>query len=124
MPLIRIGEEHTLFYDPVIYGELLFRGVVRSFLALLNPHIISNHYLVAGLAGVIAPLFFLIGLAVSLRYRKQLRFSLPLIWFFGGMIILSVLSAFPPSQAHLVAIIPVLALLSAVGLVVVIESFV
>jgi 4-amino-4-deoxy-L-arabinose transferase-like glycosyltransferase len=122
MPLIQIGEQHTLFYDPVIYGELIFRGVVRSFLALFNPHIISNHFLVSGLIGVVTPVFFLIGLGVSLRSSRQLRFALPVMWFLGGVILLSVISAYPPAQTHLVSIIPVIALLSAIGLVAVIES--
>jgi hypothetical protein len=123
MPLLHIGEDYTLFYDPVIYGELIFRGAIRTFLAIFDPYIISNHFLFSGLAGVVTPVFFLIGLAVSLRHRNQRRFGLLVIWFFAGMIFLSVISAFPPSQGQLVPIIPVLALLSAVGLVAVTESF-
>lgn len=117
MPLIPIGENQTIFYEPVIYGELLVRGTVRTVVSLFNPYVIFEHFLVSGLAGVITPVFFLIGTALSLRYRKQLRFALPLIWVSGGLVFLSILAAFPPRHTHLVSIIPGLALISAVGLV-------
>lgn len=122
MPLIQIGEHHRLFYDPVIYAELIYRGTVRTFLAFFDPYLVQNHFLVAGLAGAITPVFLLMGLVVCLRYRKELHFALILIWFLGGTISLSVLSAFPPAQTHLVSIIPALALISAIGLFSVMES--
>ncbi|HSL46531.1 MAG TPA: glycosyltransferase family 39 protein [Anaerolineales bacterium] len=117
LPLIHIGEQHRLFFDPVIYGELMYRGMVRTFLAMFNPYVVSNHFLVTGLAGVITPVFFLIGIVVCLRYGKQLRFGLPALWLLGGMIFLSAISAFPPSQTHFVSTIPALALVSGAGLV-------
>lgn len=113
--LIHIGE-NTIFYEPVIYGELIYRGIVRTFLAMFNPFIVSEHFLNSGLSGVITPVFFLIGLAISLRAVKQLRFALPLIWFVGGMFFLSILGAFPPRHTHMVSIIPCLALIAGVGL--------
>ena len=116
IPLFSQGGQETAFYDPVIYGELLLRGTVRTILAIFNPFIVYEHFLVTGLTGVITPVFFLIGLGISLGYRKQLRFGLPLIWLTGGLIFLSIIGAFPPRHTHLVSVIPVLALISGVGL--------
>jgi len=121
-PLIHVGGRDPIFYDPLIYNELLFRGTVRTLLALFDPYIAYEHFLNTGLAGVITPVFFLIGLALSLRYRKQLRFGLPLIWFLGGIFFLSIIGAFPPRHTHLVSVIPALALISGAGLMAVTDS--
>lgn len=116
MPLIHLGGDHTIFYEPVIYGELFYRGVVRTFLALFNPYIVFEHFLNTGLSGVITPIFFLIGLALSLRSLKQLRFALLMIWLVSGMLFLSIVGAFPPRHTHMVSIIPCLALIAGAGL--------
>jgi 4-amino-4-deoxy-L-arabinose transferase-like glycosyltransferase len=121
-PLIQLGEDQTIFYNPGIYGELLYRSTVRTFLAMFNPYIVSEHFLNSGLSGVISPVFFLIGLVLSLRQVKQLRFALPLLWITGGMLLLSILNTFPPRHTHLVSIIPSLALVSAIGLTAAAES--
>ncbi len=122
MPPIQIGENHTIFYDPLIYGELILRGTVRTFFSMFNPHIVFEHFLNTGLAGVISPAFFLIGIALGFRCWKQVRFALPLIWILSGMIFLSILNSFPPRHTHLVSIIPALALVSGAGLTAVAES--
>ena len=116
MPPIKIGEHHTIFYDPLIYSELITRGTVRTFLSMFNPYIVFEHFVNSGLSGVITPMFLLIGLALSLRYWKQSRFGLPLIWLFGGMLFLSILNSFPPRHTHLVSIIPAMALIAGAGL--------
>lgn len=121
-PLIQLGDDHTIFYEPGIYGELLYRGTVRTFFAMFNPFIVHEHFLNSGLAGVITPIFFLIGLVLSLRRLRQLRFALPLIWLTGGMLFLSILNTFPPRHTHMVSIIPGLALVSAIGLTAAAES--
>ena len=122
IPLAGLSDKDTWFYNPVIYGELLLRGTVRTILAIFDPYIIFEHFLVTGLAGVLTPIFFLVGLAISLRYGKQLRFGLPLLWLVAGLFFLSVIGAFPPRHTHLVSVIPALALISGMGLVAVIES--
>jgi hypothetical protein len=122
MPLINVGEDHTIFYDPAIYGELMYRGFVRTMIAMFDPYIVSEHFLNSGLAGVVAPVFFAIGLAIGLRSLKQLRFALPVIWFTGGIVFLSVLNAFPPRHTHLVSIIPCLALIAGAGLTAIAEK--
>ncbi len=121
-PLIPVGEHDTLFYNPVIYGEMIRRGLIRTFLANFDPFIVSEHFLNTGFAGVITPIFFLVGLALSLRRIRQFRFGLPLLWFVAGMFFLSVFGSFPPRHTHLVAVIPALALISAAGFMAIIES--
>jgi hypothetical protein len=119
---IPFSKYDTLFYDPVIYRELLLRGTVRTLIAIFDPHIIREHFLVTGFAGTIPSVFFLIGLALSLRLWKQLRFGLPLIWLASGLLFLSIIAAFPPRQTHLVSIIPAFAMISGVGLCATVES--
>ncbi len=117
MPFIHFGYNDTIFYNPVIYRELLFRGTIRTLTSLFDPHIVREHFLVTGFTG--APIFsvlFLVGLVLSLRRWKELRFGLPLIWLLAGLFFLSVIAAFPPRNTHLVSVIPVLALISGMGL--------
>ncbi len=121
-PLIPIGSQNTMFYNPTIYGKMLTRSTVRSVFALFDPFIVAEHFLNTGLAGVITPVFFLIGLMVSLRHIKQIRFGLPLLWFASGMLFLSIIGTFPPRHTHLVSVIPAMALISAVGLVAILNS--
>ena len=122
MPFIHFSNRDTIFYDPAIYKELLVRGTVRTLVSIFDPHIVREHFLVTGFAGSIAPVFFLIGLALSFRLWKQLRFGLSLIWLFAGLLFLSVIAAFPPRQTHLVSVIPVIALFSGIGLSAAVES--
>lgn len=117
MPLIKVNDKITLFYDPTIYGELLTRGAIRTFLVMFDPFIINERFMTSSLAGVISPVFFLIGLALSLHNWKQIRFGFSLIWLVSGMILLSVIGAFPPQYTHLVSIIPVIALMTGIGLI-------
>ena len=56
-----------------------------------------------------------LGLGLSLRTIKQTRSILLLTWLGAGLFFLSIIAAFPPRHTHLVTIIPVLALLSALG---------
>jgi 4-amino-4-deoxy-L-arabinose transferase-like glycosyltransferase len=123
MPLVKATGNIMLFYDPMIYGELLARGVIRTFLVMFDPFIVNERFMTSSLAGVISPVFFLIGLALSLRNWKQIRFGLLLIWLFSGTILLSVIGAFPPQYTHLVSIIPVIALMTGIGLIGIMDRF-
>jgi 4-amino-4-deoxy-L-arabinose transferase-like glycosyltransferase len=120
-PFVKFSENDTIFYEPVIYRELLFRGAVRTLLALFDPYIVREHFLVMGFTGGISAIFFLIGIALTFRLWKQMRFGIPLIWLTAGLIFLSTIAAFPPRHTHLVSIIPVLALISGIGLVATLE---
>jgi 4-amino-4-deoxy-L-arabinose transferase-like glycosyltransferase len=122
--LIPISGDVKIFFQPQIYREFLARGVIRTLLAIVDPYIATEHFPVSGFAGVITPIFFVIGLALTLKSWKQYRSGLLLLWLFGGLFFLSVISAFPPRHTHLVAIIPVLAILSALGLTSTIEQII
>ena len=121
-PIIYVGRESSFFYDPRIYFELLIRAVVRTFVALFDPHIISEHFMFSGLTGAITPVFFVIGLVLSLTRLKQAHFGILVIWLSSGLIFLSIVGSFPPRHTHLVSVIPALALISGIGLSAVVES--
>ncbi len=115
-PIYRMGEAE-LFYNPQIYLVLILRGYI---LTLLNFHLPGlmweDHYMAYPMSGTVGAVFAFIGLLVALRNLKQARFQLILVW---GLVIVTTLSALnsaPPRDAHLTAIIPVLALLAALGL--------
>ncbi len=106
---------NQLFYHPRIYLELLARGFIRTMLAFQKPWLISEHYIAYPLAGSVGALFYSMGLAWSIWHFKQPRNQLILLWFFVNALGLSVLNTVPPRHTHMVALIPALALLTAMG---------
>lgn len=110
-----------VFYDPELYGRLLTRGVIRTLVSLFDPYLVTEHFMISALTGVISPVFFAIGFVLFLRKWKQSRFGLPLIWLVSGLVFLSMIGAFPPRHTHMVSLIPVFALISAAGLCAVVE---
>lgn len=115
---------NQLFYHPRIYLELLARGFIRTMLAFQKPWLISEHYIAYPLAGSVGVLFYLIGLVWSLWHLKQPRTQLILLWFFVNALGLSVLNTVPPRHTHMVALIPALALLTAMGVQILVHGFV
>lgn len=111
-----------LYYEPWVYYEMLVRGIIRTALVLFDPFIHQERFMVAPFTGVATPAFFLIGLVIALRNWKGRRFQILLLWAMVGIVLFSVLSAFPPSSTHTVSVIPAFALLSGLGLVAVIEQ--
>ncbi len=111
-----------IFYDPWVYSELLTRGWVRTLLTLFDPYLVTEHFLISALAGVITPVFLAIGFFLFLRKWKQSRFGLPLIWLVSGLTFLSIIGAFPPRHTHMVSVIPVMALIAGAGLCAVVEA--
>ncbi len=106
---------NQLFYHPRIYLELLARGLIRTMLAFQKPWLISEHYIAYPLAGSVGVFFYLFGLVWSIWRFKQPRNQLLLLWFFVNALGLSVLNTVPPRHTHMVALIPALALLTALG---------
>ena len=117
------GDGHLLgsneiFYAPDVYRKLLTRSTVRTLAALFDPFLVTEHFMTTNFAGGFLPAIGLaLGLSLSLRTLKQTRSILMLTWLGAGLLFLSIIAAFPPRHTHLVTIIPVLALLSAVGFV-------
>jgi 4-amino-4-deoxy-L-arabinose transferase-like glycosyltransferase len=113
---IKIGF-NEIFFDARLYGELFVRGGIRTLVDLFSPFVVHEHYVTTGTAGAIAPIFFSIGLFLALRSWKNIHSNLLIIWFFLSIVVLSILSSFPPRHTHMVVIIPVLALLTGIGAV-------
>ncbi len=108
--------KNQVFYAPEVYSELLTRGLVRTLAALFDPFIVTEHFLTTNFAGgFLAAIGLALGLGLCLRTIKQTRSILLLTWLGAGLFFLSIIAAFPPRHTHLVTIIPVLALLSALG---------
>ena len=115
---------NQIFYAPEVYTKLLTRSMVRTLAALVNPFIVTEHFMTTNFAGGFLPAIGLaLGLGLCLRTIKQTRSILLLTWLGAGLFFLSIIAAFPPRHTHLVTIIPVLALLSAVGFVASIDTF-
>jgi len=115
-PPVHIGQ-FDIFYEPKIYGVFIYRGILRTFVELFNPLILTDHFMTSGFAGTISPIFFLIGFVLALRGWKQIRFGTALLWLFSGLLFLSALNTFPPSSQHAVSTIPIIALFAAFGIV-------
>ena len=114
--------EMEIFFGLPQYGILLVRGSLRSIAALLHPPIFKGHFLTAEWAGPGAALFFVLGCALALANLRKTHLFLLNAWFWLGLIFLSILAAFPPQPTHAVPLIPIMALLSALGLTVVAET--
>ena len=113
-PLEINGNE--LFYNPGIYTVLITRGFIRTMLAFQTSGLISEHYIAFPLAGTIGAVFFLIGLVLAFSKPKQPRNLLLILWFLLNVFGLSVFNTVPPRQAHMVAIIPAIAILIGIGI--------
>lgn len=109
-------DRYQVILNPDLNLRLLLRGLIRSFLGLQIDEYSTNFYLVSPLAGPISAIFYVLGLYYLLaHFWKPSGFPF-LIWFLTGMGFLSIISTYPPRPAHLVAILPVLALFSGLGL--------
>jgi len=107
------GQE--LFFEPHVYGILLARGVLRTAFGLVSGGYVTQHYVVGALAGPGA-IFFVAGLGWALAHLRRVSGEVPLLWVLVCALLLSVACSFPPRDAHLVPIIPALAMVTAVGI--------
>jgi 4-amino-4-deoxy-L-arabinose transferase-like glycosyltransferase len=113
---IHVLDRYQIFYNPKLYGRLLLRGVVRSILGFQIDEYSSNFFLSSSLAGPIAVIFYVFGIytVLSQFWRKN---SFPLlVWFAAGLFFLSIISTYPPRPAHLVPVIPAVALFIGIGI--------
>ena len=112
------------FYSLPHYGILWARGIVRSIVALFDPTLYKEHFIVSELIGPGISPFFVFGLGIALTNLRKIRYFTLGAWFLFGLLILSILGAFPPRPTHMVAILPVIAMISALGLVVAVEAII
>ena len=107
---------NELFFNPKIYFVLITRGFIRTLLSFQDSGLISEHYIAFPLSGTFGAVFYLFGLVLVIYKVKQPRSLLILIWYFVNVIGLSTLNTIPPRQTHLVAILPAIAILTALGI--------
>ena len=113
-PFVVNGNE--LFYHPVIYLELIARGLIRTLLAFQKPWLISEHFIAAPLTGTIGVVFYLVGITLVAWRFKRPRNLMLLLWFLFNVLGLSTLNTVPPRHTHMVAVIPALAIFTALGI--------
>jgi 4-amino-4-deoxy-L-arabinose transferase-like glycosyltransferase len=112
-----LNDQFRLFYDPALYGIIFLRGLIRSVGVLFDPIVNFDHHIIFGLTGPGSSIFFILGLGATLANFKKTQYLIPSIWFLAGFFFLGVFTSFPPRPTHLVAIIPAMSLISAIGLV-------
>jgi 4-amino-4-deoxy-L-arabinose transferase-like glycosyltransferase len=105
-----------IFYDLPLYGILLARGTILSAAVFFDPIVDFDHQIIHGLSGPVSSIFFVLGLGVIFGNFRKLQNFIPATWFLAGFLLFGALSTFPPRPTHLIAILPVLSLISAVGL--------
>lgn len=113
-PPIQIGNI-TFFYRPDLYARLLARGIIRTLLAFHHSLVVTEHFIAGPLPGPFTVVFYFLGLVFTLANRRRDSLVLLAIWFFSGLVLLSVISSFPPRHQHLVAIIPAISIFTALG---------
>lgn len=117
-------DDLELFYDLQLYGILLLRGLVRTAGVLFDPIGYDDHQIFFGILGPVASLFFIAGMGAVLGRIKDIRYLIPLIWFLAGFFLLGAPASIPPRLTHLVAVIPAMSFISAIGLISLINSLV
>ncbi len=116
---IQVGSQQ-LFFAPDVYAVLLARGVLRTALSFHVPALITQHYLVGALAGPIG-MAYLLGLGWCLARVRRPGYMIWPAWLVIGALSLSGISGFPPQDAHMVPVIPSLAVLGALGFVLAVD---
>ncbi|MCC7446369.1 MAG: glycosyltransferase family 39 protein [Anaerolineae bacterium] len=112
-------DDSEFFFRPDLYAVMLASGTLRTLLAfhLFNGLVDHTHFVSAPLAGpVVSAIFYCIGLLFAVIHARQKELAVVLIWFFAGAAFLSILNVYPPRTAHLITIIPALAMLIALGI--------
>ncbi|MBI1256860.1 MAG: phospholipid carrier-dependent glycosyltransferase [Chloroflexi bacterium] len=111
----------TFFFRPDIYVILFLRGLILTVLAFHDGTVANLNFVVGPLTGLISAAFYGIGLVIAFKKLRDPRYVLLLLWIGSTMFFLSIISTEPPRQTHLVSIIPALPILTAVGLITVIN---
>ncbi|HZY45103.1 MAG TPA: glycosyltransferase family 39 protein [Anaerolineae bacterium] len=113
--VIKVGDQ-DLFYDPSIYSQLLARGVVRTALGFHISSVITENYLIGGLAEPFGAIY-LLGLGWCLIRVRRPGYAIWSAWLIVGAITLSVIDTYPPRAAHMLPVVASIAVLSSLGLV-------
>ena len=114
--------QYRIIQNQDLYQRLLLRGLIRSLLGLQLDEFSTNFFLTSSLAGPFAVIFYVFGISAFIAHFWKPNSYPLLIWFFSGLFFLSIISTYPPRPAHLVPIIPVLALFSGLGVFLTVEQ--
>lgn len=115
-------DRYQVIKNPALYKRLLLRGFIRSFLGLQIDEFSNNFFLSSPLAGPVSVIFYVLGLYYLIaHFWKPYGFPF-LVWFITGIFFLSIISTYPPRPAHLVPILPILALFSGLGVFLSVEQ--
>ena len=112
-PLAQLGQ-HQAFFEPRIYALLVGRGVVRTAISLVRDGVARYHYLLGPLAGPL-PIFFLAGFGWLVGQWRRGSAAVWATWIVVCTVSLSMLNTFPPRAAHMVPVVPALAVVTAAG---------
>jgi hypothetical protein len=113
---IQIGRLHVVL-DAGLWARLFVRGVIRTKAAFHRTDLMEWHYISGSWGGPWISALLLPGLAVTLRQWRRPAPALLAIWFTLAVLLLGILSGFPPQDTHLVVVTPAVALLYAVTIV-------
>jgi 4-amino-4-deoxy-L-arabinose transferase-like glycosyltransferase len=118
---VGILQSGWLAREPGLTGKTTLHILAEQFLRAAGAfHVFADRTVWYGadrpLLGVVAGIFALLGMAWALARWKERRHFLVLLWFWAVIITGGMLTESPPSSQRLVAAIPAVALLVAVGL--------
>jgi 4-amino-4-deoxy-L-arabinose transferase-like glycosyltransferase len=114
-------DNYQVFVNSKIYGRLLLRGVIRTILGFQIDEYSNNFFISSSLAGPIAVIFYVFGIYAILTHFWRSNVFPIIVWFVTGTFFLSIISTYPPRPAHMVPLIPVLALFTGLGIYLAIE---
>jgi 4-amino-4-deoxy-L-arabinose transferase-like glycosyltransferase len=112
-----------LYLNPEIHARMLGRGVLRTLLAFDDSLLVGRHFITGSLGGVAGSVPLLLGVGAVAAAWRQPSGLLLLLWLVLAVVILSVMSSFPPQWTRMVAVLPAIALLSSIGIIVVLKPF-
>lgn len=111
-----VVDDVEMFYDPQLYLILFERGFIRTTAVMFDSLGYEVHQIFFGLLGPGSSLFFILGVGIAFARFREIKYLVPIIWFLTGFFFLGVIASIPPRPTHMVAIIPVFSLISAIGL--------
>jgi hypothetical protein len=110
-------DQSQFFFRPDLYVAMIGRGFFESAMAFVNKSFIHEHFIAAPLSGPIGGVLLAVGIGAALSRSVRARAAIVVWWLAIGVVVLAALDSFPPRQAHLVPVIPAIAILSGLGLV-------
>lgn len=116
--LVWKADRFDLFFEPELWTRILLRGIARTAFVFLHPDIVNEHFIVGPLAGGIpTSILFLLGWATVLRgfLAREKKMILLAIWFLSCFLFLSALNTIGARWTHMIPVVPVLAIVMALG---------